>query len=142
MSVDLAKPVSLPTLSRPILSELPSRGLETPPAPMLSAPETMLLLGFGKFMRGYVPDFVQLANAGGKYRGRILAVQREADARWNAAQRQGSFYTLIHRGLEAGRQVEIKRVLGSVSRLLAADREWDAVEAAVRDRELRVILSN
>ena len=142
MTVDLSKQTSLPTLSPELILELKASGLELPPAPMLHAPETILLLGFGKFMRGYVPDFVQLANAGGTYHGRILAVQRSADHRSQAAARQGGFYTLILRGLEDGRQVEIKRLMGCVKRLLAADREWDQIGTAVKDRQLRVILSN
>ena len=142
MTVDLSQQISLPTLSSELIPELKASGLELPPSSMLNAPETILLLGFGKFMRGYVPDFVQLANTAGGYHGRILAVQRASDHRSQAAARQGSFYTLILRGLEDGRPVEIKRLMGCVSRLLAADREWDKIEAAVRNRELRVILSN
>ena len=38
--------------------------------------------------------------------------------------------------------MEIKRVIGSVSRVLVADREWEEVEAAIEQREFRVILSN
>jgi hypothetical protein len=53
-------------------------------------------------MRGFVPDFVQLAHADGRYRGRILAVQRESDHRSAAAARQDTLYTLILRGLEGG----------------------------------------
>ncbi len=54
-------------------------------------------------MRGFVPDFVQLANENGNYTGRILAVQRESDYRATAASGQNALYTLIHRGLENGR---------------------------------------
>jgi len=93
-------------------------------------------------MRGFVPDFVQLANAGGRYSGRLVAVQREPDHRSAAATRQGTLYTLILRGLDRGRSVEIKRIVGSVSRLLVASQDWDKIEAVVRKRDLRVILSN
>ena len=142
MSIDAEPKTSLPFLFSELLPHLRDRGLEIPPSPMFHAPETILLLGWGKFMRGFVPDFVQLANLNGAYAGRILAVQRETDHRSVAAARQNTLYTLIHRGLENGRQMEIKRVIGSVSRLLAADRQWDEIEDAARKRELRVILSN
>lgn len=142
MNTDLERHASLPILSLELLPQLRDRGLKIPSSFLLNSPETILQLGWGKFLRGFVPDFVQLANAAGRYKGRILAVQRETDHRSAAAARQGTLYTLILRGLEGGRPVEIKRVIGSVSRLLVADHEWNEVEAAVRKCELRVILSN
>ena len=79
---------SLPTLSRPLLDDRRkgrSGNLELPPESLLGAPETILQLGFGKFLRGYTPDFVQLANLDGRYSGRIISVQRQADHRSEAA---------------------------------------------------------
>ena len=142
MSDDPKTSVPLLPLSVDLLPNLQERNLEIPSAALCKAPETILQLGWGKFMRGFIPDFVQLANMNGHYRGRILAVQREFDDRATAASRQNTLYTLIHRGLENGRPVETKRVIGSVSRVLVANREWEKVEAAVRQREFRVILSN
>ena len=139
---DSCSRVSLPTLTPDRLALLRERRVELPSSRLLNAPETILQLGWGKFLRGFTPDFVQLANENGYYHGRILAVQRKFDDRWNAATRQGSLYTLILRGIEDGRSVEIKRIIGSVSRLLVADQQWDQVKAAVRKRELRVIITN
>jgi tagaturonate reductase len=134
--------LSLPPLTASHLAGLRNSQLELPSERLLNAPETILQLGWGKFLRGFTPDFVHLANENGKYHGRILSVQRKADDRWSAATRQGSLYTLILRGLEEGRSVETKRIIGSVSRVLAADQQWGEVKAAVRNRELRVIVSN
>ncbi|HLV86259.1 MAG TPA: tagaturonate reductase [Candidatus Sulfotelmatobacter sp.] len=125
-----------------MLASLGERGIEVPPSSSLDAPETILQLGFGKFLRGFTPDFVQLANAAGHYRGRILAVQRESDYRSAAAQKQGGLYTLILRGLENGSQIETKRVIGSVSRLVPANHGWEEIKAAVRRRSLRVVVTN
>src|SRR5208283_4841445 len=142
MIPDINRQSFLPTLSLELLTQLRDRGLEMPSSNRLSSAETILQLGWGKFMRGFVPDFVQLANAGGRYSGRLVAVQREPDHRSAAATRQGTLYTLILRGLDRGRSVEIKRIVGSVSRLLVASQDWDKIEAVVRKRDLRVILSN
>src|ERR1700691_3975079 len=130
------------TLSFEMLDQLQDRGLELPPFSLRTAPETILQLGWGKFMRGFVPDFVQLANADGRYNGRILAVQREADDRSEAATRQDALYTLILRGIQRNQQMELKRIIGSVSRLLVAEQDWDKVKVAAAKRETRVILSN
>jgi len=142
MTVDVVKQVSHPTLSHKLLNALPARNLEIPSSALLKAPETILQLGWGKFMRGFVPDFVQLANNGGRYAGRIVNVQRNADHRSEAFARQDGLYTLILRGIAGGKRVEIKRIIGCISRLLVADREWNKIEEAVSKRELRVILSN
>lgn len=139
---DSSPKVSLPSLTAACLTQLRGRQLELPSSRLLNAPETILQLGWGKFLRGFTPDFVQLANENGDYHGRILAVQRRSDDRSSAAMRQGSLYTLILRGCESGRSIETKRVIGSVSRVLAADEQWDGVKAAVRNREMRVIVTN
>jgi tagaturonate reductase len=133
---------SLPTLAADQLVRLRNSEVELPSSRLLNAPETILQLGWGKFLRGFTPDFVQCANENGHYHGRILAVQRKSDDRWRAAARQGSLYTLILRGIENGRSVENKRIIGSVSRLLVADEQWDEVKTATRNRELRVMVSN
>jgi tagaturonate reductase len=136
---------SLPTLSLQLLEQLRKQGdsrLELPPESLFSAPETILQMGWGKFMRGFAPDFVQLANQDGRYVGRILTVQRSRDHRSEASARQDALYTLILRGIERGRLKEVKRIIGSISRLLVAEKDWDKIVAAVRNQSLRVILSN
>src|SRR5580658_4834455 len=94
----------LPTLSLRLLHDLRKRRgeLELPPESLLTAPETILQLGWGKFMRGFAADFVQLANGDGRYSGRIIAVQRRPDHRSEAAVRQDALYTLLLRGVERG----------------------------------------
>ncbi len=136
---------SLPTLSLHLLDQLRKQAnpsLELPPEPILGAPETILQMGWGKFMRGYLPDFVQLANRDGRYAGRILVVQRKPDYRAEASARQDALYTLILRGIERGSKTEIKRIMGSVSRVLVAEQDWDKVVEAAKRQTLRVILSN
>jgi tagaturonate reductase len=136
---------SLPTLSLPWLEQLRKRNhasLELPPASIFSAPETILQMGWGKFMRGYAPDFVQLANQDGRYVGRIISVQRNSDYRAAASARQDALYTLILHGIEHGRVKEVKRIIGSISRLLVAERDWDKVIEAARKPSLRVLISN
>jgi tagaturonate reductase len=142
MSVDVGKQAALPVLSSHLLQKLCNSHVELPPPSLLNAPETILQLGWGKFMRGFVPDFVQLANQDGRYTGRIIAVQRTSDHRSEAAARQDGLYTLILRGLEHGRMKVVKRIIGATSRHLVADHDWDEVIEAARKPAIRVILSN
>jgi tagaturonate reductase len=137
--------LSLPVLSRRLLEDLWAQkraDLELPPRTLLEAPEAILQIGTGKFMRGFVEDFVQLANAAGDYRGRVVSTQRRPDHRSAIFARQDGLYTLVMRGSEAGHNREIKRVIASLSRLLVMDREWEKVVAVAARPETRVILSN
>src|SRR5215472_14092359 len=70
---------SLPLLSRSLLDDLLAQqtsGVELPPRSLLTAPETILQFGSGKFLRGFVEDFVQLANAAGSWRQRVQGTGR------------------------------------------------------------------
>jgi tagaturonate reductase len=153
---------SLPALSRSLLdglredelrerspangsADLPadiSANIELPTAKMLSAPETILQIGSGAFLKGFVEDFVQLANMAGEPVGRVVSVQRKSDHRSDALLRQDGLYTLILRGLANDQLVERKRIIASISRFLSADTEWnEAIAMAVRP-STRVIVSN
>ncbi|MGH9452710.1 MAG: tagaturonate reductase, partial [Terriglobia bacterium] len=135
----------LPLLSRKQLESLEretTAGAELPPRSLMSAPETILQFGTGNFLRGFVEDFVQLANRSGDLSGRVVAVQRRPDHRSAAFTKQDGLYTLILRGIEAGRKVEVKRVIASVSRLLISETHWDQVMSVAANPMTSVILSN
>ena len=136
---------SLPLLSRHVLKQLRDRkppGIEQPPQSVLDAPETILQIGAGNFLRGFVEDFVQLANARGDFSGRVVAVQRWSDQRSEAFRRQDGLYTLILRGIEDGRLLETKRVVASIGRLLISDFEWETVVDVGKNRTTRVVITN
>src|SRR5580704_14558837 len=112
---------SLPLLSRDLLQQLrfqPDGQIEKPPESILAAPETILQIGSGNFLKGFVDDFVQLANAAGVFSGRIVSVQRRPDRRSDMFSRQDGLYTLVIRGIQDGRLVETKRIIASIHRLL------------------------
>ena len=137
--------VQLPLLSRKHLESLEHQttaDAELPPPSLMSAPETILQFGTGNFVRGFVEDFVQLANASGDLSGRVVAVQRRPDHRSETFAKQDGLYTLILRGIEAGRKVEVKRVIASVSRLLISETQWDQVMSVAANSLTSVIVSN
>ena len=148
---------SLPALSQSLLDELRERSpanisvdllanksvnIELPPANIFGTPETILQIGSGAFLKGFVEDFVQLANIAGNSVGRVVSVQRRSDHRSAAFLRQDGLYTLILRGLENGQPVERKRIIASISRSLSADTEWNKVIAVAVRPSTRVIVSN
>lgn len=140
---------SLPALSRPVLDGLHRRTpasaaptIELPPVDILNAPETILQIGSGAFLRGFVEDFLQLADVAGDHVGRVVAVQRKPDHRSAAFTRQDGLYTLILRGIENGQPTERKRIIASISDSLSAETEWNQVIAAAVRPSTRVIVSN
>ena len=141
---------SLPTLSRSLLDKLrredeaqqgPTK-IELPSTELLDAPETILQIGSGVFLRGFVEDFLQLANAAGRFAGRVVSVQRKADRRTEASSKQDGLYTLILRRVENGQSAEKKRIIASLSRSLNSDTEWDKVIAVAAQPTTRVIVTN
>jgi tagaturonate reductase len=147
----------LPALSQSLLDQLRERGpgnisadllanksasIELPVANMLGAPETILQIGSGAFLRGFVEDFVQLANIAGGPVCRVVSVQRKSDHRSSAFLQQDGLYTLILRGLENGQPAERKRIIASISRSLSADTDWNKVIAMAVRPFPRVIVSN
>src|ERR1700733_7903221 len=140
---------SLPALSRSFLDGLRDRipantpaNIELPAANLLSAPETILQIGSGAFLKAFVEDFVQLANIAGDQVGRVVSVQRTSDHRSAAFLRQDGLYTLILRGIENGRPTERRRIIASISRSLSADTDWNKVMAMAVRPSTRVIVSN
>jgi tagaturonate reductase len=140
---------SLPSLSRSVLDGLRERipanaatTIELPPSNIFGAPETILQIGSGAFLRGFVEDFVQLADVAGDHIGRVVSVQRSSDRRSAALACQDGLYTLILRGIENGLPTERKRIIASISRSLSADTEWNKVIATAVQPSTRVIVSN
>ena len=112
--------------------------------PRSALPERVLQFGSGMLLRAVCATAVDAANRAGAFGGRIVVVQStpEGRGRASAINAQDGLFTLVERGLEHGRPVERTRLIGSISRALVADAEWDAVCAVAAGPELRVIVSN
>ncbi len=105
-------------------------------------PERVLQFGTGMLLRALVADAVDRANRAGEFNGRIVVVQSTAGGVAEQINRQDGLFTLMERGIERGEPVQRTRVIGSFSRALRADTEWNAVRDIVARPELRVITSN
>jgi tagaturonate reductase len=135
----------LPRMSRTTLAQLRQKcahAVALPPPEILDAPEFVLQIGFGKFVRGFLADFLQRAFAAGDFRGRLLAVQRRPDQRIQNLREQDGLYTLVARGQVNGRVVEAKQIIGSISRALDAETAWPDVIKAVQHPQLKIITTN
>jgi tagaturonate reductase len=136
---------SLPRLSRRTLTQMSGRGtagVALPPSRLLHAPERVLQFGFGRFVRGFLADFLQAGFVEGHFHGRMLAVQRRADRRMQSFRAQDGLYTLVLRGHVNGEAIEAKRILGSVSRILDAETMWAEVMKAAESPDIKIITTN
>lgn len=136
---------SLPRLSRRTLMQINRRGtaaVALPPPPILHAPERVLQVGFGKFVRGFLADFLQQAVALGRFHGRMLTVQRKADRRMQSFREQDGLSTLVLRGHVNGEVVEAKQIIGSISRVLDAETAWAEVVKAAVSPDIKIITTN
>src|SRR5437016_5228226 len=105
-------------------------------------PERVLQFGTGMLLRAVCAASVDAANAAGAFGGRIARVRSTPQGQAAALNAQDGRFTLVERGLEHGAPVERTRLVGSISRALVADTQWDVVRELVARPELRVIVSN
>jgi tagaturonate reductase len=110
--------------------------------PRTALPERVLQFGTGMLLRALCATSVDAANRAGAFGGRIVVVQSTSLGQARALNAQDGLFTLVERGLERGVPVDRTRLIGSISRALLADAEWDAIREVAARPELRVIVSN
>ena len=111
----------------------------THPAPVF--PERILQFGTGVLLRG-LPDYlVHKANAEGRFNGSIVIV-KSTDSQTNEFSEQDNLYTVAVRGVQQGRDVSETTIVSVVSRVLAAQTQWDDVLRIARNPNLQIIISN
>jgi tagaturonate reductase len=136
---------TLPTLGRALLSDpafQARQDVHTPDASLLDLPERALQFGTGAFLRGFVDYFLDAANRGGHFAGRVVMVGSTGSGRDQLLNDQDGLYTLSMQGLVDGVPTTENRVIGSVSRALSARDEWPAVLECARSPELELVFSN
>ena len=111
----------------------------THPAPVF--PERILQFGTGVLLRG-LPDYlVQKANAEGRFNGSIVVV-KSTDSQTDEFTEQDNLYTVAVRGVQKGQEVSETTIVSAVSRVLAAQTQWDEVLRIARNPSLQIIISN
>lgn len=115
--------------------------LELPADELLALPEKVLQFGTGVLLRALPDYFIDKANKQGLFGGRVVVVKStESDS--SAFDQQDGLYTVCVRGVENGKIVEENIVNASISRVLSAKQDWDAILACAHSPELKLIISN
>lgn len=111
----------------------------THPAPVF--PERILQFGTGVLLRG-LPDYlVQKANSEGRFNGSIVIV-KSTDSKTSEFTDQDNLYTVAVRGVQQGKDVAETTIVSAVSRVLAAQTQWDEILKIARNPNLQIVISN
>ncbi|GAB3781065.1 tagaturonate reductase [Spirosoma horti] len=125
-----------PLTAHPTMAKLTR---STHPAPVF--PEKILQFGTGVLLRG-LPDYlVQKANSEGRFEGSIVVV-KSTDSQTDEFSEQDNLYTVAVRGLQQGKEVSENTVVSAISRVLAAQTQWNDVLVLARNPKLQIIISN
>ena len=121
---------------------LPQPGLIIPGEELFNLPEKVLQFGTGVLLRGLPDYFIDKANRKGIFNGRVVVVKSTSSGGTDAFARQDGLYTLCIRGIENDKQVEELMINSSISRVLSANEEWEAILQCAHNPEMRIIVSN
>ncbi|MDD2213725.1 MAG: tagaturonate reductase [Oscillospiraceae bacterium] len=111
--------------------------------PWAVAPERVLQIGEGNFLRAFADDFIDQMNERTGFNGRVLMLQPRGDRGALRLRRQDCLYHVWLRGRLAGRPYTKLRLIRSVSRCLAGTAEdYPAFLQAAANPQLRFVISN
>lgn len=120
----------------------PGPGVIFPSENLFELPEKVIQFGTGVLLRGLPDYFIDKANRKRIFNGRIVVVKSTASGDINEFAQQDSIYTLCERGIEDGKNVDNIAVISSISRILSANNEWNAILQCAHNQDIQVIISN
>src|SRR3954464_9939563 len=116
--------------------------LQLPVAAHFSLPEKVLQFGTGVLLRGLPDYYIDKANKAGIFNGRIVVVKSTGNSDTNEFEKQDCLYTHCICGVQKGMQVNYNIVNASISRVLHANSQWEAILACAANPALQIIISN
>jgi len=129
-------------LSQKSLKNIHVPGLQVPSKRIFSLPEKVLQFGTGVLLRG-LPDYViDKANKQGVFNGRVVVIKSTGTGPSSEFDEQDGLYTIYSKGIDNGVEVEESIICASISRVLSAANEWEAILAFAKSPDLQVVISN
>lgn len=111
-------------------------------APAQQRPVKVLQFGEGNFLRAFVDYMIDIANEKTDFNGSVVLVKPIAFGSLERFHDQDCRYTVMLRGLQDGKRVELKRVITSVADAVDAGSEYEKYAAYAKEPTLRFIVSN
>lgn len=109
---------------------------------LMALPEKVLQFGTGVLLRGLPDEYIDLANKKGIFNGRVLVVKSTDTPGSDDFQQQDGLYTVVVRGFENGQPLDKWALNASISRVLAANSQWDTILVAAEHPAMQVVISN
>lgn len=129
-------------LAKSILSSIAVNNISIPDETYFDLPEKVLQFGTGVLLRGLPDYFIDKANKKGIFNGRIVVVKSTGNGSADAFTDQDALYTHCVKGYEAGNTIAEWHINASISRVLAAQTQWNEVLEFAVDPNLSLVLSN
>ncbi len=107
-----------------------------------AAPVKVLQFGEGNFLRAFVDYWFDMSNELAGWNGKVALVQPIAQGLTDLINEQEGLYTLYLRGSENGEKVNRKRVISVVDACYNPYKDWEAVKAIARSKDLEYVASN
>ncbi|MUT65287.1 tagaturonate reductase [Paenibacillus sp. NEAU-GSW1] len=109
-----------------------------------ASPVTVLQIGEGNFLRGFIDWMLQQARNQGRFDGSVAVTQPRPSGKPKIDKLAGQdgLYTLVIRGLENGERVERKEVVSVFKQALDPYTEWEKLIALAESPELQFVVSN
>jgi tagaturonate reductase len=129
-------------LSPQVLDKNSLNNIEIPQHSIFSLPEKVLQFGTGVLLRGLPDYFIDVANKKGSFNGRVVVVKSTGNGGTDAFSTQECLYTHLIKGIQEGQLINQIIINASISRVLSAATDWDAILATAINPELQIIVSN
>ncbi|MNK00620.1 Altronate oxidoreductase [compost metagenome] len=128
-------------LSKDNLKLIATENVVVPNAQIFQLPEKVLQFGTGVLLRGLPDYFIDKANREGVFNGRV-AVVKSTGGNTSEFDAQDALYTLCVRGIENGLPVSENIISSAISRVIAAEKDWQAILDIAKSEELQIVVSN
>jgi tagaturonate reductase len=109
---------------------------------LASFPEKIVQFGEGNFLRAFADWMIDELNEKGLFGGQVLVTQPIKQGRAAEIQTQDGLYTALMRGMDAGKIVELRRIVTAISRAINPYDQWAELVKAFRGDVLRFVISN
>ncbi|MDP4132036.1 MAG: tagaturonate reductase [Bacteroidota bacterium] len=129
-------------LSKNNMQAFDQSGIEIPSNDYFQLPEKVLQFGTGVLLRGLPDYFIDKANKQHVFNGRIVVVKSTNSGNPDGFENQDNLYTICVRGIEENKKIEKNIISASISRVLSAPEDWEAVLRCAENPDMKIIISN
>lgn len=125
-----------------IEAAIEKNGLILPLPHQFVLPEKVLQFGTGVLLRGLPDQYIDQANRRGRFNGRVVVVKTTAQGSLLPYYQQDSLYSIYMRGKVGDQLIDQTYVNASISRVLNATEDWNAIREFAISPDLELVISN